>query len=83
MWLGSGNIGYNFEINNYNKDFSISFWFNFNNQINGQTQITDTNQILIYRIDQKKLIRDGTGLTYPLSGNVINLLKIYIQEYNN
>jgi hypothetical protein len=77
MWLGVGNIGYNFEINNYNKDFSISFWFNFNNQINGQTQITDTNQILIYRIDQKKLIRDGTGLTYPLSGSVINLLKIY------
>jgi len=52
-WLGAAYVAYNFEINNYNKDFSISFWFNFNNQINGQSKISDTNQILIYNVIQK------------------------------
>jgi hypothetical protein len=67
MFFGAGTIAYNFEINNYNKDFSISFWLNFNNQINGQTNITATNQVLIYNIVQ----------AYGNVTNTKSLLEIY------
>jgi len=50
---------WNFDVNNYKKSFSINFWINFNNQINGQKDITATNQILIYQIYQKTSVAPG------------------------
>jgi hypothetical protein len=46
---------YNLVLNNYKKPFSINFWLNFNNQINGQTNITATNPITIFKIIQQKI----------------------------
>jgi len=65
---------WNFDINNYKKSFSINFWINFNNQINGQKNITATNKILIYQIYQKTSVATG------FSSNE-SLLQIYF-DYN-
>ena len=57
---------YNLVLNNYKKPFSITFWLNFNNQINGQSKITESNGLGIFRIFQKSLDYNGVNVSTNL-----------------